>query len=150
MIMVQTLPVLSDLYLADETAWLDSMADLIRSGAHSELDYANLREYLQDMAGRDRREVESRLEQFLLHILKWEYEPEKRTRSWRVSINQQKRELNRHASRGVLRNHAESCLSNAYLAALEDTATETGLPEETFPPECPYALDELLAYKVAE
>jgi hypothetical protein len=59
--MTQTELALSDLYLADETAWLEAMAELIESGNRSDLDFANLREYLSDMAKRDRREVRSRL-----------------------------------------------------------------------------------------
>jgi hypothetical protein len=63
---------LSELYEADETAWLDAMADLVRQGRLEELDYAHLAEYLTDMARSDRREVESRLTTLLEHLLKWE------------------------------------------------------------------------------
>src|SRR5438094_601214 len=48
---------LPELYEADETAWLETMADLIRAGKYKELDYLHLGEYLSDMARRDRREV---------------------------------------------------------------------------------------------
>ena len=41
---------LSDLYLADETAWLDRTADLIKLGKYTEIDYANLMEFLESMA----------------------------------------------------------------------------------------------------
>jgi len=148
--MVATTPALTELYLADETAWLDSMADLIRSGAHAELDYANLREYLQDMAGRDRREVESRLLQLLVHILKWEFQPGKRSKSWKRSIIHQSYELRKDLESGVLRNHAEVCLSDEFREAVQEAAAETGLSEDAFPAECPYSLDELLMYEAAE
>ena len=58
---MQTTEPLSSLYEADETAWLEAMADLVRRRRYEDLDFENLGEYLADMARRDRREVESRL-----------------------------------------------------------------------------------------
>jgi len=75
-------PALPDLYEVDETAWLEAMAALLESGRREELDYANLLEYLTDMAKRDRREVKSRLKVLLAHLLRWKYQPELRTGSW--------------------------------------------------------------------
>jgi len=135
----------SVLYEQDETAWLDAMADLIRLGRLDEVDYPNLAEYLADMARRDRREVESRLTVLIAHVLKWAYQPERRSGSWRGSIIKQRQELEALASRGVLRNHAEAVLADAYRKAVERAAAETGLPAETFPVACPYSLDQLLS-----
>ena len=69
---VKTAAALVSLYEADETAWLDRMAELIRERRYEELDYSHLQEYLTDMANRDRREVESRLRVLLSHLLKWQ------------------------------------------------------------------------------
>ena len=137
--------VLSELYEVDETAWLEAMAELIEQGRWSDLDYAHLQEYLTDMARRDRREVESRLVVLLAHLLKWVHQPDQRSRSWRGTIVEQRQELVRHASRGVLRNHAEAVLSEVYAEAVERAIAETGLPAETFPAECPYTLEQLLS-----
>lgn len=144
--MTQTELALTDLYLADETAWLEAMADLIASGTYSDLDYANLREYLSDMAKRDRRAVESRLVQLLIHILKWEYQPDHRSQSWKRSIIVHRNDLNRHADRGVLRNHAETVLAEVYSEAVELASVETGLSITAFPKECPYSRDEVFAF----
>src|SRR5437762_265465 len=65
------------LYERDETAWLEAMADLIRTGRLDEVDYPNLAEYLADMARRDRREVDSRLVVLLAHVLKWVHQPDR-------------------------------------------------------------------------
>jgi hypothetical protein len=144
--MVQSELNLVDLYEADETAWLEAMAELIRRGAHAELDYLHLGEYLSDMAKRDRREVESRLVVFLAHILKWIHQPERRSGSWRATIVEQRQELARAIGRGVLRNHAESVLNESYAEGVELAMAETNLPAETFPAECPYTLDQLMSY----
>jgi hypothetical protein len=136
---------IANLYESDETAWLERMADLIHQGRLDVLDYPHLGEYLCDMACRDRREVESRLATLLAHILKWLHQPENRSRSWRGTIVEERQELARLVSRGVLRNHAEAVLADLYAEAVERAAAETGLDPESFPAECPYTLDLLLS-----
>jgi Domain of unknown function DUF29 len=136
----------ADLYELDETAWLETMADLIERGAVEDLDLPHLGEYLSDMARRDRREVESRLAVLIAHILKWEHLPDHRSASWRGTIVDQRLELSRLVERGVLRAHAESQLADAYAEGVERAVAETGLPVETFPNEPAYTLDELLSF----
>ncbi len=141
---VQTLTP-SVLYEQDETAWLETMAELIRLGRLNEVDYPNLAEYLADMARRDRREVESRLTVLLTHVLKWTYQPDRRSGSWRGTIVEKRQELEGLLSGGVLRNHAEALLADVYRRAVERAAAETELPSETFPAASPYTLDQLLS-----
>jgi hypothetical protein len=145
--LMKTAQVLSPslLYKQDETAWLEAMAELIRLGRLDEVDYPNLAEYLEDMARRDRREVESRLTVLITHVLKWAGQPDRRSGSWRGTIIEQRQELEGLVSRGVLRNHGEAVLADAYRKAVERAAAETGSSAETFPVECPYTLDQLLA-----
>ena len=142
--------VLSELYEVDETAWLELMAELIQQGCWSDLDYAHLQEFLTDMARRDRREVESRLVVLLAHLLKWVHQPDQRSRSWRGTIVEQRQELASLASRGVLRNHAEAVLGEAYTRAIERAIAETGLAAEVFPGECPYTIEQLLSADLLE
>ncbi|WP_169975751.1 DUF29 domain-containing protein [Tautonia rosea] len=146
----RALDTLSSLYELDETAWLDLMADLAREGRVEEFDLAHLAEFLSDIARRDRREVESRLVVLLLHLLKWEFQPDRRTRSWRAPLIEQRQELNAVASKGVLRAHAEETLPAVYERAVERAAAETGLPVDRFPSECPYPLEQLLTMVLPE
>jgi hypothetical protein len=139
---------LTELYETDETAWLEAMAELIRQGRRGDLDYAHLAEYLGDMARRDRREVNSRLATFLAHLLKWEHQQDHRSRSWRATILEQQYELKGLASRGVLRNHADAVLGEAYEEAVKRAAIETGLPAATFPEECLYTVEQLLSVEL--
>ncbi|HEV3143170.1 MAG TPA: DUF29 domain-containing protein [Gemmataceae bacterium] len=133
------------LYEQDETAWLETMAELIRRGRFDEIDYPNLAEYLADMARRDRREVESRLTVLLAHVLKWMHATGQRSGGWKATIIEQRQELESLVSRGVLRNHAEDVLADVYSKAVERAAAETALAAETFPVTCPYTLDQLLS-----
>jgi Domain of unknown function DUF29 len=136
---------LSRLYEPDETAWLEEMARLIKKRQYGQLDYKNLREYLQDMARRDRREVLSRLTTLLIHRLKWDSQPRKRSRNWKITIPEQQRELEFDFESKTFRNHAQDVLAKAYGRAVVSAAAETDLPESTFPQERPYTLDGLLS-----
>jgi hypothetical protein len=136
---------MSQLYELDETAWLEAMAELIVQGRCEELDYPHLGEFLTDMALRERREVKTRLTTLLMHVLKWTHQPDQRSRSWRGTITEQRHELLEQTEYGVLRNHAQAIIGDAYRKAVERAADETGLPAGSFPAECPYTLDQLLS-----
>jgi hypothetical protein len=136
---------LSTLYERDETAWLEAMSALAASGRYAEMDYRHLSEYLADMAKRDRREVFSRLVVLLSHLLKWEYQPEHRSGSWRGTIRAQRRELRQLLESGTLRNHAQAVLADAYAEARRQAADETERSPDVFPAEDARTLDELLA-----
>ncbi len=97
------------------------------------------------MAKRDRREVFSRLVVLLAHLLKRKYQPKRRSRSWRLTILEQRRELRQMLDSGTLRNHAAAVLAAAYADAREQAAVATGLAPETFPEECPWDLDGAFA-----
>ena len=142
--MIQTVESLNDLYESDETAWLESMAELIAAGKNDELDYAHLQEFLTDMAISERREVKSRLVTLLMHMLKWTHQKRKRTGSWEATILEQSGQLSDIVESRTLRNHADEILSDAYKRAVKLTATETRLPTATFPKKCPWTVEALL------
>jgi hypothetical protein len=141
---------LKALYEQDETAWLDGSARLIREGRLDELDYDNLCEFLEAMARRDRREVESRLAVLLAHLLKWTYQPDGRSRGWRATVEVQRHELELLLRSGTLRNHAEAELSGAYRAALRQASADTGIEVTAFPQQCPYTVQQLLQIELPQ
>jgi hypothetical protein len=141
----QTAPPTPSLYEQDETAWLELTADLIAQGRFGEVDHEHLREYLSDMARRDKREVLSRLVTLLMHLLKWEYQPDQRSNSWRGTIVQQCIELEDLLESGTLRRHAAEILDRAYQKAMVRAAAETGLEKDMFPAQCAMSLEEVLA-----
>lgn len=144
--MVQRYPEATpELYLRDETAWLEATAELVRAGRLDLVDAASLAEYLTDMAIRDRREVISRLTVLLQHLLKWHHQPDRRSGSWQATIYEQQDQLTDLLESGTLRNHAGEVLAKAYERAVRAAAAETQIPESTFPPACPYTVDQLLS-----
>lgn len=138
-------PAAASPYETDETAWLEATADLLRRGRWDLVDAVLLADYLADMARRDRREVSSRLATLLAHLLKWRHQPDRRTGSWRTTIEVQRQELEELLESGTLRLHAEGILEKAYRNGVRQAAAESGLPESEFPQTCPYSLEDLLA-----
>ena len=134
-----------DLADADETAWLEHTADLVRAGRFAEIDPHALAEFLTDMARRDRREVFSRLVVLLAHLLKWTYQPERRGGSWLGTILEQQRELRQLLDSGTLRAHAAAVFADAYADARKEAAAEAGLSRSAFPDAPPLDLDAALA-----
>jgi hypothetical protein len=132
------------LYETDETAWLELMAGLARERRAAEIDWDHLSEFLSDMARNDRRKVLSRLERLLEHLLKWRYQPERRSRSWERTIIEQRRRLADLFESGTLRNYGEEALAKAYEGAIILASVATGLSVERFPRDCPYSLEDAL------
>jgi len=138
---------MSRLYATDETGWLEATATLVDQGRYEQVDHQHLAEFLRDMAARDRREVLSRLEVLLTHLLKWEYQPKQRCRSWLASMIEQQHRLTDLVASGSLKRHAEESFEKAFARAAAAAAAQTGMPQQTFPEACPFSLDEALQFK---
>ncbi len=136
---------LYDLYEADEVAWLDEMSRLAAENRTVEMDLVHLSEYLSDMASRDRREVKSRLAVLLTHLLKREFQPDRRSGSWQSTLIEQRSEILDIVSSRTLYNHGMAVLDDAYLIARRRAAAETELPITAFPVTCGWTLDEIIA-----
>ena len=135
---------LAELYEADETGWLEQMSAMAAERATASMDFPNLSEYLADMAKRDKRETLQRLVVLLVHLLKWQHQPKKRSRSWQLTIQEQREELQELLESGTLRNYADGALSKAYQRAVRRAAADTKLPEKTFAKSCPFTLAHIL------
>ena len=83
----------------------------------------------------------------LQHLLKWEYQPEHRSNSWRASVVEQRDQINDIIRTSPsLRRHPATMIDKAYRVARLRASGETGLPLKRIPPTGPYsaaqALDE--------
>ena len=138
------LPDLS-LYDKDFHAWLFQTADLLRQGRLAEIDAAHVAEELEDMGKRERRALESHVRNVTLHLLKWRYQSDKRTPSWRKSIRNGRLEIQALLKDSPsLTSQPAQMLANAYPAARADAVDETGLSEEAFPAQCPFTVEQVL------
>src|SRR5437588_11524262 len=76
------------LYDHDYYSWTAAQAQALRERRTSALDWRNMAEEVEDLGRAERHRLESHLEALLMHLLKWSYQPQRRTRSWRNSIEE--------------------------------------------------------------
>jgi hypothetical protein len=133
------------LYEQDLYAWAMQSARLLRERRLEELDLDHLAEELESMGKSELRALESRLTVLLAHLLTWEFQPGKRSKSWqRTLIEQRKRIARLLRDSPSLRPKLADALADAYDSALRLAADETGIDESGFPQGCPYSLDQAL------
>lgn len=133
------------LYDRDFVAWADEQALLLEQKRWDQLDLVNLVEEVRDLGRRERDALESQLIRLLMHLLKWQYQPSKKTNSWFISIKDARRQVAKLRRKyPVLKVHTETIFYECYLEAREVAADETGLPEQIFPLECLYSLEQVL------
>jgi hypothetical protein len=75
-------------YETDFAAWADTQADALGRRATNEIDWENVAEEIESLSRSDRRQIRSRLAVICEHFLKWEFQPDARSPSWRVSIRE--------------------------------------------------------------
>lgn len=136
-------------YDTDFYAWTQETAELICRGEWNEVDREHVAEEIADMGKRDKREVRSRMTVLLMHLLKWQAQPELREKSsWRATIVEQRMELRLlFEDSPSLYRAAEDALPSTYSHAVKGAAEETGLAVGAFPKECPYELEQLLDWE---
>jgi hypothetical protein len=135
----------SALYEEDFFRWTQMMADALRSGDLSQLDRGNLAEEIESLGRNDRRAIESRLTVLLMHLLKWQVQPEMRSGSWRGTIVEQRTRIRKLLQESPsLRSFFASAIDECYGDALVQAVAETGLPIAMFPIDCPYAIEAIL------
>ncbi len=131
-------------YQSDFYLWTQQQADLLRQGALSALDIDNLIEEIESMGNSNRFALESYVSNVLMHLLKWQYQPERRGTSWRLSIRNGRRHIQKRLKNSPsLKPQLPIIVEEEYLPAREDAADETGLPLATFPEQCPFTLDQI-------
>ena len=134
---------MSDLYEADLYAWTKAQADALRRRAANEVDWDNLAEEIESLGRSEKREVASRLEVLLIHLLKWTYQPQWQCPSWRASIRDARDELERVLEDNPsLRGLPAERLAKAYARARVKALEETGLYR--LPEACPWTIEQVL------
>ncbi|CAK0749448.1 conserved hypothetical protein [Gammaproteobacteria bacterium] len=138
---------MSDLaaYEIDLYAWARYNAQLLHQGRLTEIDVENIAEELEALSRSEQREFLNRLAVLLTHLLKWTFQPELRSNSWRYTIEEQRREVAEILEESPsLAYHATERLIRAYDKARFSTSRQTGIARERFPRECPFTLEQTL------
>ncbi len=139
--------IVNNTYEQDFQAWALWNAALLRAGKLGDIDVFHIAEELESMGASERRELQSRLQVLLCHLLKHPYQPERRGKSWLLTIGHQRDAIDRllkqsPSLRPLLENAEE--MADIYAKAVRDAVIETDLDRHTFPARCPYAIDQML------
>jgi hypothetical protein len=132
-------------YEGDLAAWAHHQAMLLRSGQLHLLDRARIAEELDDVGSEQYDRWESALRLVMTHMLKWDYQPSRRSRSWVISIATHRRHAHRQVKKNPSFQSRQSEVSGeAYEDARSQAAIETDLPLKAFPVACPYSWDDIM------
>lgn len=133
------------LYETDYLHWLEITLEKLRNTDYESVDWQNLIEEFEDMGRSECRSLETNLIIVLLHLLKWQYQPECKSGSWESSIIEHRRRIRKALQEfPSLNPYLEKIFDECYSEAVKQAKAETGLATETFPSQCPYQLAELI------
>lgn len=136
---------LTQLYEQDYCLWLEQTIQKLRENCFTEIDLANLIAELEGMSRKEKRAIYSNLKVLLMHLLKYQYQPWKRSNSWRSTIREHRQRLKRAFKESPsLRGHFQEIYAECYQDAKELAAEETGLALVVFPQECPFSAQNTL------
>ncbi|HAN73415.1 MAG TPA: DUF29 domain-containing protein [Planktothrix sp. UBA8407] len=128
----------------DFYAWTNEQVQLLKTGQLNQIDWQNIAEEIEDMGRSEKRQLESRLEVLIMHLLKWQFQPNLRSRSWQLTIKEQRLRLEKILQKNPsLQPNLTEAIEDVYPLATLSAERETGL--SLFPETCPYTLTEILS-----
>ena len=134
-----------NLYEQDFLSWIEAQAKALKDRQVAALDWDNLVEEIESMGRSQRNELKSRLRVLLMHLIKWHWQPEKRSTSWQLTIKEQRLSLRDLLEMSPsLRPSLSVLLPRAWQDASSSAALETGLNESIFPEICPWSMEDVL------
>jgi Domain of unknown function DUF29 len=137
------------LYDTDYVAWLEEQVAHLRAGRLAALDIENVAEELEGLMRKERRHLGNRLAVLILHLLKWDHQPDQRSNHWRASVAEQRARVRRLLRDSPsLKPAVAEAAREVYADAVEQAAIETGLSETTFPPTLPYSVEQIFERKL--
>ena len=133
-------------YEHDFYSWSLEQARLIRAGQLAAIDRTNVAEEIESLGIEQFNKLESAIRVLLVHMLKWDHQPHKRSRSWVLSIKEQRIALDQVLDDNPgLKPRLGEAIARAYRRGRVEAARETGLDEERFPAQCPYSWGEIVS-----
>lgn len=138
---------MSTFYEKDYAYWAEEMAEKLQQKRFDELDIDNLVEEIKDLSKRERDKLLSSIRLIIHHLLKWDYQPQKRSKNWIITIKRERNNIDFYLedSPSLQKYLCDEWLKKIYRNASLDAAKETDLD---FPPDCPYDIIEILEREV--
>lgn len=132
-------------YEADYVAWAEDQAARLRRARPAGVDWENLAEEVESLGKSDRRAIGANLKLVLDHLIKWRFQPAKRSASWSTSIDEHRDRIARIlADSPSLAGLPAAALAAEYRKARRKALADTGLPSASVPERCPFAVADVL------
>jgi hypothetical protein len=129
----------------DLYSWARRQAELLRAGRLTEIDAVAIAEEIDDVGEEQYDKLESALRVLMLHLLKWNHQSDSRSRSWTLTIREQRRRVLRQLRKNPgLRSRLDEALGDAYEDARDEASAETGLAMGVFPVQRPFDYPEIM------
>ena len=143
--MTAKLPKTAQIYDRDYHLWLEETAQLLKNRDFNQLDLENLIEEIETLGRSERNKLISSLRLIYQHLLKWQYQPEKRSKSWTDTIDRERDNINDYIedmpSLKRLLDNPEA-IAKAYNRGRRDAMKETGI--NNLPRECPFTIEQVI------
>ena len=134
-------------YETDIVAWANEQATFIRAGRFDQLDLTHIAEEIEDVGKTEQRELANRMVLLLAHLLKWQYQPDRRGASWEKTIKAQRKEIAYSLDESPsLKPKLDEVrwIDVVWARAVAQAVNETEL--DCFPETCPWSIpDEVLS-----
>ncbi len=134
-----------NLYEQDFHAWTQQQVAVLQQQCWQNLDREHLIEEIDSLGRQQRQELENRLGVLLGHLLKWKFQPQQRSRSWQITLREQRRRIRKLIEQNPsLQPYIAAALQDGYENAIDLAIGDPDLPDETFPVACPYSFEQAM------
>lgn len=134
----------------DLFTWVQEQVALLRAGRLDEVDALNVAEELSDAGNEQLDKLESAIAVLSMHLLKWDHQSKRRSRSWELSVREQRRRIARVLKKnpGLKRLLAEA-VEAGFADGRDRALAETGLSDADIPAACPYSFEDMMHREIA-
>lgn len=132
-------------YSTDFSLWVQQTAQFLKEERWHDVDVEHLIKEIEGVGVSERRAIVSQLVRLLLHLLKWHYQPARRSDSWLDSMTDARTQISLTIEDSPsLKNYPQEQLNLCYERARRQAAKQTGQSLSVFPEVCPYSIDLVL------
>jgi hypothetical protein len=131
-------------YQDDLYGWVEDQIALLRADEVGSIDASQITQELTDLGKSEFDKLVSTIRIVLHHLLKWDHQPERRSRSWATTIREHRRRIAYQVKDSPsLKPRVNEAIVRAYLDAIDDVTRETGLRAAILPETCPYDWNDI-------
>ena len=132
-------------YARDVYTWSQEQARAIREGRFEDIDRENVAEEIESVGRTEFNSLISALRVLMRHMLKWDHQPEQRSRSWENTIKEQRNRVHRQFRKNPsLKSQRDEVVRDGYASGRLLASTEADMDVDRFPEECPYDWDAIV------